>query len=89
MSGGHFDYAQFHIQQIAEQLNDDIELLENPDPDDDGFKFSEKTLGEFRNGLLFLKLAGVYAQRIDWLMSCDDGEETFHKRLKDDLEGLI
>lgn len=25
-------------------------------------------------------------QRIDWLIAGDDGEETFHRRLKEDLE---
>jgi hypothetical protein len=33
-------------------------------------------------------LAKIYAQRVDWFLSGDDGEETFHERLKEDL-GLI
>jgi hypothetical protein len=27
----------------------------------------------------------VYLERIDFLLSSDDSEETFHKRLKEDL----
>jgi hypothetical protein len=38
--------------------------------------------------LLKLKLAYVYAQRIDWLLSCDDGEDSFHKRLQAQLKEL-
>lgn len=30
----------------------------------------------------------VYVQRIDWLASGDDGEDSFHKRLEADLEKL-
>lgn len=51
-------------------------------------EYSEKTLEEFRKGIMKLKEAQVYAQRIDWLLSGDDGEDTFHKRLKQDLEKL-
>ena len=35
-----------------------------------------------------LKIAAVYAQRVDWLLSDDDGEETFLERLADDLNAL-
>ena len=48
--------------------------------------FSKETLDEFRKGLDILNKAYIYAQRIDWLLSGDDGEESFHKRLKEDLE---
>lgn len=50
--------------------------------------FSEKTLAEFKKAVHILKQAEIYAQRIDWLLSGDDGEETFHKRLKEELEKL-
>jgi hypothetical protein len=33
-------------------------------------------------------MAEIYAQRIDWLLSGDDGEDSFRKRLKEDLERL-
>lgn len=48
--------------------------------------FSKETLDEFRKGLDILNKAYIYAQRIDWLLSGDDEEETFHERLKEDLE---
>jgi len=38
--------------------------------------------------LAILRQAHVYAQRIDWLVSGDDGEDSFHRRLKHDLEKL-
>ena len=48
--------------------------------------YSKETLDEFRKGLDILNKAYIYAQRIDWLISGDDGEESFHRRLKEDLE---
>ena len=48
--------------------------------------YSKETLDEFRKGLDILNKAYIYAQRIDWLLSGDDGEESFHKRLKEDLK---
>ena len=88
MSGGHFDYSQFHIRQIADAVESIIEQEENPVEDEYTYEFTENTLAEFRNGLLFLRMAEIYAQRIDWLISGDDGEETFHKRLAEDLKEM-
>lgn len=50
--------------------------------------FSKETLSEFKTAVELLRKAAVYAQRIDWLLSGDDGEETFHKRLEEDLKNL-
>lgn len=92
MSGGHFDYDQYKISQIAESIesliykNDSQE--KNEWGDSVGYGFSEETIAEFKKAVSVLKEAAVYAQRIDWLVSGDDGEETFHKRLKSDLEKL-
>lgn len=50
--------------------------------------YSEETIKEFRKGVGILKKAQVYANRIDWLMSGDDGEDNFHQRLKEKLKEL-
>lgn len=50
--------------------------------------YSEETINEFRKGVYILKKAQIYANRIDWLMSGDDGEDNFHKRLKEKLKEL-
>lgn len=52
------------------------------------YEYSKETIAEFKKGLDILRKASVYAQRIDWLLSCDDGEESFHERLKEDLDEL-
>ena len=41
-----------------------------------------------RQGLKIIRKAYIYAQRIDWLLSGDDGEESFHERLEEELNEL-
>ena len=42
-------------------------------------------LQEISNGLGYLNLAGIYTQRLDWLFSGDDGEDSFFERLEEEL----
>ena len=90
MSGGHFDYEQYRIQRIADSIEELI-LSNNSDKLNEygypiGCHYSKETIKEFEIGLDHLKKAIIYAHRIDWLVSGDDGEESFHTRLKNDLE---
>jgi hypothetical protein len=75
MSGGYFDYAQYKISEIADSIE---QLIRD-------FDCSEETKKEFIVGLEAINKAVIYAQRIDWLVSGDDGEESFHRRLAEDL----
>ena len=93
MSGGHFEYQQYRMKEIAEQLEKDISDIESNNQEERGegfpwFKVDNEILSELKKGLNYLKLAYVYAQRIDWLMSGDDGENSFKERLKEELEKL-
>ena len=42
----------------------------------------------FKDAVKILKKAEIYAQRIDWYLSGDDGEDSLVSRLKSDLEEL-
>lgn len=90
MSGGEFQYNQYKLIQIADDIeqiiidNDSTEL--NLFGDKKGSFYSEETINEFKTAVNLLRQAYVYVQRIDWLVSCDDGEDTFHQRLKDELK---
>jgi hypothetical protein len=109
MSGGAFDYKQYNITMIAdeveqiilnngrpktqEELRDqswgrDNSWYEKYPEDLNHYKYPDDVIEEFRKGLDILRKAQVYAQRIDWLISGDDGEESFHKRLKEDLSKI-
>lgn len=92
MSGGSFEYNQRAINEFADSLEELINIngktrLNEYDEDQD-FNFSEDTIREFKIGLAHLRHAFAYAQRIDWLVSGDDGEDTFLRRLDEDLENL-
>ena len=84
MSGGHFDYAQYRINDIAADIdeliarNDDVELDEYGEPN--GRALSPKTIERFREAAHELRRAAEMAQRVDWLISGDDGEDSFHRR---------
>jgi hypothetical protein len=52
------------------------------------YKYPDEVIEKFKEGMKVLKAAAVYAQRIDWLLSGDDGEESFLKRLKEELGEL-
>ena len=83
MSGGHFDYRDFYIQNIADQIERVIEENDDPSEYGDGYVkwgFSERTLDRFREAIDCLKRAAVMVHRIDWLLSGDDDEESFHER---------
>ena len=108
MSGGHFDYAQYRIAEIADEVEKIIrkngkkkskeELKETSwrDPnwykkypeDLYHYKYSDEVIEKFKEGFKILRQAEIYAQRIDWLLSGDDDEETFLERLKEDLDGM-
>ena len=80
MSGGAFDYQQYRLQDIAEEI--DLRISEP----DHGYR--PETVAALKDAVNFLRIAQVYAQRADWMFSGDDGEDSFHERLKSDLAKL-
>ena len=92
MSGGHFDYAQYKISQIADEVESVVFHNDSTDKDEwgqtKGNHFTPETIAEFKTGIELLRKACVYAQRIDWLLSCDDSEDSFHERLRLELSKL-
>lgn len=90
MSGGHFDYIQYRIEQVADQVEAYIrrcEEAEPAEPDEFGYKlgYSPETISKFKECEKTLRKAADMLHRIDWLASGDDGEETFHERWEEDL----
>lgn len=81
MSGGHFDYIQYRFPETIDEMKQIIEQHED-------YGLDEDAVAHIMMGAKLLSAAGIYLQRIDWLVSGDDGLETFKKRLKQDLEGI-
>lgn len=98
------DYHQFYIKDMYDRIQDEIDnnnkpYYDNPEYEweelankdffeEGGKRYSDETIAEFKKGVEILKKAYIYAQRIDWLLSGDDGEESFHERLKEELQQL-
>lgn len=79
MSGGYFGYKNYSLDEIADKLED---VINNRTEWHD---YSSETFNVFCNTLDALRTASISLRRIDWLLSGDDSENTFHERLKSDL----
>jgi hypothetical protein len=108
MSGGAFDYDQYKIGYIADQIEEVIvkngvektpeELKQEGWRDPDWYKkypedkfhyqYPDEVIEKMKEAVKALKIAQEYAQRVDWLLSGDDGEESFLRRLKENLEEI-
>jgi hypothetical protein len=88
MSGGHFDYQQSRINDIADEI--EYQIDRNGETSEFGYTvdYSPEVIKEFKNAVYQLRKAFTYAQRIDWFLSGDDGEDTFHERLTEELKNL-
>ena len=84
MSGGHFDYRQGAIDCLA----DDIEDLILHNGDAGRHCYEPHTIDRFKEAVHHLRTAYAYARRIDWLVSGDDSEDSFHTRLAQDLSKI-
>ncbi len=92
MSGGAFEYKQYKIQDLIEDMENllvrldkepidsfECDSLKNYIDDKDSFKkIVEKNID-------LLKKSYIYTKRLDWFISGDDGEETFYERLEEDF----
>lgn len=108
MSGGRFDYNQYGIRDIADDIEQEINKSGKPLTEEElkdhfwkdskwyekypedkfHYKYPDEVIKEFERGYYILRLAEIYAQRIDWLLSGDDGDETFIERLAEEKEIL-
>lgn len=108
MSGGFFEYSQYKIGYIADEIEkiisrNGLEKTKEEMKDESWYgsdwyekypeekfhpKHSDEVLNKLKEAVKTLRIAEVYAQRIDWYLSGDDGDENFLKRLKNDLDSL-
>jgi len=90
MSGGHFDYAQFQIDEVADEIerliksNNDSSL--NGWGETVGRFYSPVTIEAFKTALLFCRLAAAHTRRVDWLVSGDDSEKSFLEQIDEEID---
>ena len=82
MSGGYFDYNQYCFDDIA----DGVEKLIRRNKGSGNYP--DKIIERFKEAANTLRRAAIMAQRIDWLVSDDDGDESFMERWDEELKNL-
>jgi uncharacterized protein YqgQ len=84
MSGGYFEYRQYMIEQIADEIDQLILSNEEEALNDWGQKigrfFPPEIISKFTEAAATLRKAAAMAQRVDWLVSSDDSPESFMQR---------
>lgn len=90
MSGGRFYYRDDAIGEIASEIERLIQSNDSTETNEygerSGHGYSAQTIAKFKHAVDLLRLAQMYAHRVDWLVSGDDSEESFHERLAEDLD---
>ena len=51
-------------------------------------ELTDQTIETMKEAYRQIRIAEIYATRVDWMMSGDDGEDTLRERLKEDLEAF-
>jgi hypothetical protein len=84
MSGGHFDFKQYQIEYIAVEIDEVIEANDDETLDQWGGRrgngYPPEVIERFREAAHTLRQAAEMAQRVDWLLSGDDGVDCFLRR---------
>jgi hypothetical protein len=80
------------------KLKSEEELKENSWYDEDWYnkypedrchyEYNKDVIEQFKKAAHAVRIAQIYIQRVDWLLSGDDGEEAFLKRIDKDLKEL-
>jgi hypothetical protein len=90
MSGGHFDYIEFRIEEASRGIDELIETNDNDSINEWGGRrgggYSEETIEKFKTAAEFLKVASIMLRRVDYLVCGDDGENSFHRRWDNELK---
>ena len=84
MSGGHFDFNYYHFDYIAEDIDEYINGHDLDDSEKEYVRINKHTIPNYcgykdevvekmKEGLNIIRNAYVYAKRIDYLLSGDDG----------------
>lgn len=92
MSGGHFGYSVWEIKNVAEAIEALIEENDDTTPnrwgEPKGRGYPPEVVVRFREAALALKVAHAYAERADYLLSGDHDEDSFLRRLNEDLDAI-
>ncbi len=88
--GGYFDYQQYRIDDIIEQIEEDINSTEYMADVFQGHKDEDKEqfVRLMNTSLIHFRIALIFAQRYDCFMTGDDSFSSFKERLLEELKEL-
>jgi len=90
MSGGHFDYIQYQIDETARLIQRFLDKQTDSDWDKEFIdSLRPETVAVIQDAVYQIEKAAILAHRIDYLLSGDDGEDSFHRRIKEDLAKIV
>jgi hypothetical protein len=84
LSGGHFDYKQYQLTYLQDELEHLVQQHE-----EDVEKQPEEIIVAAAGAISLLSMAFVLIHRIDYFMSGDDGLEQFISRTQKELADLV
>lgn len=98
MSGGHFDYDDFKIKQIGEELEiiaETNEKLKEQEIPEDNYsmkafysRIPEDIIEDIKFSGKLLKIMGDVVHEIDYYLSGDTGDDSYRERVKKILDKL-
>lgn len=105
MSGGHWDYIQYRLTEVIENITDDIrnngkkkdiksldfyerKWIEEYPEEAYHYKYPDEVIEKFKEARLCIAEAQEHIQRLDWLFSGDDGDDSYLERLESGLKEI-
>ena len=90
MSGGHFEYEQYRLRDMSDEIQSIIDKNGkiNEELGTVTYDYDEEVIDKFRETIKTCQLAEAMLQRVDWLVSGDDGTESFHRRWEKEVTPL-
>jgi len=89
MSGGHFDYNQYWLNNIADTIEAIVDAGQYLDDDGEPIKpsvvYPPDIIERFRETVYNLRRTAAMVQRVDWLLSFDDDVCAFRRRWVQDV----
>lgn len=89
MSGGYFDYKQFQFEDIARSIDELIRTNDCTDKNDRGYAigkhYSVDVIEKFKETACELRRCAAMVNRVDYLVSADDGEEEFREKWEEEV----
>jgi hypothetical protein len=89
MSGGYFSDCYSVPDEVKKLIEKNKSTILNEWGEKEGYFFCPEVIDEFKRGYIFIRIAEIYKERIDYLVSGDDGENTFIARLAEDTRAFL